>query len=65
MGKYLSSRSWGIHSYRPHLGLPLTREHRRQRLDWCRERIKWDAERHVARTVGVGNSQPQYVRPSN
>jgi hypothetical protein len=45
---YRRIRSWGLHSYRPHLVLPLTREHRRQRLNWCRERING-----TARTVGV------------
>jgi IS30 family transposase len=30
---YRRIRSWGLHSYRPHLVLPLTREHRRQRLE--------------------------------
>jgi hypothetical protein len=44
---YRRIRSWGLHSYRPHLVLPLTREHRRQRLDWCRERINWDREWNV------------------
>jgi hypothetical protein len=44
---YHRIRSWGLHSYRPHLVLPLTCELRRQRLDWCRERINWDAEWNV------------------
>jgi hypothetical protein len=44
---YHRIRSWGLHSYRPHLVLPLTCERRRQRLDCCRERINWDAEWNV------------------
>ncbi|CAH1382776.1 unnamed protein product, partial [Tenebrio molitor] len=38
---YRRIRSWGLHSYRLHLVLPLTREH------------PYSVERHVARTVGV------------
>lgn len=41
---YTRIRSFGLRSYRPHLVLPLTAEHRRQRLLWCRERQNWDAE---------------------
>ncbi|CAH1369275.1 unnamed protein product, partial [Tenebrio molitor] len=33
-----------IRSYRPHLVLPLTPNHRRQRLAWCNERIAWDEQ---------------------
>ncbi|CAH1366604.1 unnamed protein product, partial [Tenebrio molitor] len=45
---YRRIRSFGIRSYRPHLVLPLTPNHRRQRLAWCNERIAWDEQ-----TVGV------------
>ncbi|RZC37850.1 HTH 38 domain containing protein [Asbolus verrucosus] len=41
---YRRVRSWGLHSYRPHLVLPLTRDYRCQRLDSCRERVNWDAQ---------------------
>ena len=41
---YRRIRPFGLHSYRPHLVLPLTAEHRRQRLEWCRERLQWDQE---------------------
>lgn len=41
---YRRIRSFGLRSYRPHLVLPLTAEHRRQRLEWCRERLNWDLE---------------------
>ncbi|CAH2010627.1 unnamed protein product [Acanthoscelides obtectus] len=37
-------RSFGLFSYRPHWVLPLTREHRRNRLEWCRQRSLWDQE---------------------
>lgn len=33
-----------IWTYRPHLVKPLPREHRRQRLQWCRERQMWNQE---------------------
>jgi hypothetical protein len=41
---YRRIRSFGIRSYRPHLVLPLTPNHRRQRLAWCNERIAWDEQ---------------------
>lgn len=41
---YTRIQSFGLRSYRPHLVLPLTPEHRRQRLEWCRERLGWDLE---------------------
>lgn len=41
---YRRIRSFGLISYRPHLVLPLTPEHRRHRLEWCRERMLWDQE---------------------
>jgi hypothetical protein len=33
-------------SYRPHFVLPLTAAHKRQRLEWCQERLQWDEEWH-------------------
>ncbi|CAH1994372.1 unnamed protein product [Acanthoscelides obtectus] len=41
---YRRMRSFGLFSYRPHWVLPLTREHRRNRLEWCRQRSPWDQE---------------------
>jgi hypothetical protein len=41
---YRRIKSFGIRSYRPHLVLPLTPNHRRQRLAWCSERIAWDEQ---------------------
>ena len=41
---YRRIRSFGLFSYRPHLVIPLTPEHRRQRLNWCRQRQHWDRE---------------------
>lgn len=43
---YRRIRSFGLQHYRPHLVLPLTVEHRRQRLQWCRERQHWNVEWH-------------------
>lgn len=43
---YMRIRSFGLMSYRPHLVLPLTAAHKRQRLVWCRERLQWDEEWH-------------------
>jgi hypothetical protein len=39
--------SFGLQSYRLHLVLPLTAEHKRQRLDWCRTREHWDIESNI------------------
>lgn len=41
---YRRIRSFGLISYRPLLVLPLTAEHRRQRLEWCRERLQWNIQ---------------------
>lgn len=41
---YRRIRSFGLFSFRPHWVLPLTPEHRRQRLEWCRARQEWGAE---------------------
>ncbi|EEZ98274.1 Transposable element Tc3 transposase-like Protein [Tribolium castaneum] len=41
---YRRIRSFGLHSYRPHLVLPLTPQQRQHRLDWCRARENWDLE---------------------
>lgn len=41
---YRRIRSFGMLSCRPHLVLPLTPEHRRNRLQWCRERLQWNQE---------------------
>ncbi|EEZ99903.1 hypothetical protein TcasGA2_TC002687 [Tribolium castaneum] len=41
---YRRIRSFGFHSYRPHLVLPLTPQQRQHRLDWCRARENWDLE---------------------
>ncbi|XP_066254330.1 uncharacterized protein [Euwallacea similis] len=43
---YRRIRSFGLISYRPYLVLPLTLNHRQNRLQWCQERIhgtlEWD-----------------------
>lgn len=36
----------GLHSWRPLRRLPLTTQHRRQRLQWCRARAMWTTEWH-------------------
>ncbi|RZC43173.1 hypothetical protein BDFB_003702 [Asbolus verrucosus] len=41
---YRGIRSFGLHSYLPHLTPPLTREHRLQRLQRCSDRNHWDHE---------------------
>jgi hypothetical protein len=41
---YRRIRFFGLLSYRPRLVLPLTAGHRRQRLEWCRERQQWREE---------------------
>ncbi|KAJ3623531.1 hypothetical protein MTP99_019752 [Tenebrio molitor] len=44
---YRRIRSFGLLSYRLHLVLPLTSAgHRRQKLEWCRERQQWRKEWH-------------------
>lgn len=43
---YRRIRAFGLFSYRPRLVLPLTADHCRQRLNWCRERNHWEAEWH-------------------
>ena len=45
---YRRIRSFGLFSYRPHLVLPLTPEHRRQRLEWSRDRLEWNMERKLS-----------------
>lgn len=46
---YHRLRTMGLRSYRPHLVLPLTENHRRQRRDWCVERQQWNDEwNHIA-----------------
>ena len=35
-----------LHSWRPLRRLPLTQQHRRLRLQWCRDRATWTAEWH-------------------
>lgn len=41
---YRRIRGFGLQSYRPHLVLPLTAQHRQQRLEWCRLRMHWIVE---------------------
>lgn len=43
---YRRIRAWGLQSYRPHLVLPLTVQHRQERLEWCRLRLHWNLEWH-------------------
>lgn len=43
---YRRIRGFGLKSYRPHLVLPLTAQHRQQRLEWCRLRMHWIVEWH-------------------
>lgn len=41
---YYRIRSFVLKTYHPHFVLPLTPAHKRQRLEWCRERSGWDKE---------------------
>lgn len=41
---YRRIRSFGLFLFRPHWVLPLTREHRNNRPEWCTERLAWDQE---------------------
>jgi transposase len=43
---YRRIRSFRLMSYRPYFVLPLTAAYKRQRLEWCQERLQWDEEWH-------------------
>jgi hypothetical protein len=61
VGRYIyrGIRSFGLQSYRLHLMLPLTAEHKRQRLDWCRSRTQEHWEHgHEGTLLQQDNTRP-------